>query len=103
MIEKRGDQVKQLLDNGKRVVMWGAGARGVTILNVLKDPRIEYAVDINPRKQGKYVPGTGQKIVDPKFLLDFKPDYIILANPAYENEIKQIVCNLEIKTEYILI
>ena len=103
MIEKRGGQVKQLLNNGKRVVMWGAGARGVTILNVLKDPRIEYAVDINPRKQGKYVPGTGQKIVEPKFLLDYKPDYIILANPSYENEIKQIVSNLEIKTEYILI
>ena len=101
MIEKDGGRVNQLLSKGKRIVMWGAGARGVTILNVFKDPRIEYAVDINPRKQGKYVPGTGQKIVEPKFLLKYKPDYIILANPAYKNEISQIVSDLKIETEFI--
>jgi hypothetical protein len=102
-IEKYNSRVKQLLNKGKRVVIWGAGARGVTLLNILKDPRIEYAVDINPRKQGKYVPGTGQRIVEPKFLLKHQPDYIILANPAYENEIRQIISNLEIMTEFILI
>jgi hypothetical protein len=103
MIKKYSGRVKQLLNKRKRVVMWGAGARGVTLLNILKDPRIEYAVDINPLKQGKYVPGTGQKIVDPKFLLDYQPDHIILANPAYENEIKQIINRLQIKTEFVLI
>jgi hypothetical protein len=102
-IEKYNSRVKQLLNKGKRVVMWGAGARGVTFLNILKDPRIEYAIDINPRKQGMYVPGTGQKIVEPRLLFDHQPDYIILANPAYENEIRQIISNLEIKTEFILI
>jgi len=102
-IEKYSSRVKQLLNKGKRVVIWGAGARGVTFLNMLKDPRIEYAVDMNPRKQGMYVPGTGQKIVEPRFLFDHQPDYVVLANPAYENEIRQIVSSLEIKTEFILI
>jgi hypothetical protein len=101
MIEKYSGRVKQLLNKGKRVVIWGAGARGVTLLNILKDPRIEYAVDINPHKQGKFVPGTGQKIVEPKFLRKHQPDYIILANPAYENEIRLIIRNLEIKAEFI--
>jgi hypothetical protein len=49
------------------------------------------------------VPGTGQRIVEPKFLLDYQPDYIILANPAYENEIRQIISRLQIKTRFILI
>lgn len=102
-IEKYSSRVRQLLNKGKRVVLWGAGARGVTLLNILKDPRIEYAVDINPRKQGKYVPGTGQKIVEPKFLLKHQPDYIILANPAYEDEIRQIISKLQIKTKFIII
>jgi hypothetical protein len=102
-IEEYSSRVKQLLNKGKRVVLWGAGARGVTLLNILKDPRIEYAIDINPRKQGKYVPGTGQKIVEPKFLLDYQPDYIILANPAYENEIRQIINRLQINPRFILI
>ena len=82
-------------------MMWGAGARGVTLLNILNDSRIQYAVDINPNKQGKYVPGTGQKIVEPKSLLKLKPDYIILANPTYQNEINQIIRNLEMDTEFI--
>ena len=102
-IEKYSSRVKQLLNKGKRLVIWGAGARGVTLLNILKDPRIEYAVDINPHKQGKYVPGTGQKIVAPKFLRDYQPDYIVLANPAYEKEIREIVNSLEIETKFITI
>jgi hypothetical protein len=102
-IEKHTCRVKQSLDKGKRVVMWGAGSRGVTFLNILKDPRIEYAVDMNPRKQGMYVPGTGQKIVEPRFLLDHQPDYVILANSAYENEIREIIGNLGIKAEFILV
>jgi hypothetical protein len=102
-IEKYRSNVSQLLDEGKRVVVWGAGARGVTLLNVLRDPRIEYAVDLNPRKQGKYVPGTGQKIVPPEFLLDDTPDYIILANPAYKDEISHIVGGLGITPDFILI
>ena len=100
-MKKYRSRIKLLLDKGKRVMIWGAGARGVTFLNILKDPRIDYAVDINPRKQGMYVPGTGQEIVKPGFLLECKPDYIILANPAYENEIRQIINNLKIETEII--
>ena len=102
-IEKYRSRVKQLLNAGKRVVMWGAGARGTTFLNILNDSRIEYAVDMNPRKQGMYIPGAGQKIVEPRFLLDQQPDYVILANPAYETEIRHIISNLEIETEFILI
>jgi hypothetical protein len=103
IIERHNNRIKKLLNKGKRLIMWGAGARGVTLLNIIKDRRIEYAVDINPRKQGMYIPGTGQSIVDANFLIEYKPDYIIVANPAYENEIRQIISNLEIKTEFILI
>jgi hypothetical protein len=102
-IEKHSSRIKQLVNKGKRVVLCGAGARSVTFLNVLKNPRIEYAVDINPRKRGLYVPGTGQKTVEPRFLLDHQPEYIILANPTYENEIRYIISDLETKTEFILI
>jgi hypothetical protein len=103
ILENLMQRVKGLLNKGKRVILWGAGSRGVTILNIIKDSRIEYAVDINPRKQGKYMPGTGQSIVAPNFLVDYKPDYVIIANPAYENEIRQTIGNLRIEPEFILI
>ncbi|MGD0644273.1 MAG: class I SAM-dependent methyltransferase [Candidatus Bathyarchaeia archaeon] len=102
-IRKRSQQLTKLLDKGNRIVIWGAGARGVTFLNILKDQRIKYAVDINPHKHGMYVPGTGQKIVVPEFLLDYRPDFIILANPAYKKEIELLVDSLGIVARYLLI
>jgi hypothetical protein len=101
-VERRKTAITKLLNQGKRIAIWGAGARGVTFLNIINDPRIEFAVDINPRKNGKYIPGTGQKIVAPEFLLDYRPDFIILANPAYGKEIKRLMDSLGIVTRYLL-
>jgi cyclopropane fatty-acyl-phospholipid synthase-like methyltransferase len=72
---------------GRKAVVWGAGAKATTFLNVLRPRTIEYAVDVNPRKQGKYVIGTGQSIVQPEFLRDYAPDDIICMNPNYLDEI----------------
>jgi len=100
-INKCSQKLTKLLDEGNRIVIWGAGARGVTFLNILKDQRIKYTVDINPRKQGMYIPGTGQKIVNPTFLAEYKPDFVLLANPAYKQEIQWILDDLKIKTKFI--
>jgi len=102
-IQERSEQITKLLDKGNRMAIWGAGARGVTFLNIFKDPRIEYAVDINPHKCGMYIPGTGQKIVAPEFMAEYKPDYIILANPAYEKEIEHILADMKIDVRFISI
>jgi hypothetical protein len=100
-IKRLSKQLKKLLDERNRIVIWGVGARGVTILNILKDQRIEYAVDINPRKQGMYVPGTGQQIVKPEFLSDYKPQCILLSNEPYEAEIKKTLDELGIKARFL--
>ncbi|GAI53696.1 unnamed protein product, partial [marine sediment metagenome] len=86
----------------RRAVVWGGGARGVTFLNTLKTrDRIEYVVDINPRKQGRYVPGTGQQIVPPEFLRDYQPDVVIVMNPIYKKEIQQTIEELGLATEFM--
>ena len=60
--------------SGIKPVVWGAGSKGVTFLNVLKsDGAIDYLVDINPYKQGLYVPGTGQQVVSPDMLAEIWP------------------------------
>lgn len=84
-----------------RVVVWGSGSKGVTFLNALK-PNIEYVVDINLRKQGKFVAGTGQQIVSPEFLGTYKPDLVIVMNPIYEKEIRYILSRRELGAEVIL-
>lgn len=75
---------------GKRTVIWGGGSKGVTFLNALQTrDLIAYVVDVNPRKTGMFVAGTGQEIVMPDFLSDYRPDVVLVMNPLYVQEIRQ--------------
>jgi 2-polyprenyl-3-methyl-5-hydroxy-6-metoxy-1,4-benzoquinol methylase len=86
--------------NGQRCVIWGAGAKGVALLNSLSlnIDIIPYVVDINHNKQNRYIPGTGQKIVNPEFLKIYKPDTVFIMNPNYHEEISQIINSLGLST-----
>ena len=96
------NKLSEIANNNQRVVLWGAGSKGVTFLNIFRDEKqIEYVVDINPNKVGKYIPGTGQQIVAPKFLLDYQPDLIIVMNPIYESEICKMLENIGIVSKLI--
>lgn len=101
-IEVWQHEFEQIKKSGKKAVVWGAGARGVTFLNTLGDQTaVEYVVDINPRKQGKYVAGTGQKIVPPEFLKDYQPDVVILMNPNYASEIEAQIADLGLEPTFL--
>jgi SAM-dependent methyltransferase len=98
------EKLAQIVQQGKKAVAWGAGSKGVTFLNLLKENNtIEYIVDLNPRKQGKYVAGSGQQIIAPEFLSEYQPDLIIIMNPIYEQEIRQKVTNLGLNPEFLLV
>jgi len=95
-------RLKQMEQAGQRAVVWGAGARGVSFLNMLKiQDQIKYVVDINPRKQGMYMAGTGQQIVSPEFLRDYQLDVVIVINPLYESEIQQLVKGLDLTPQFL--
>jgi len=89
------EDLDQLCEIGMRVVVWGAGSKGVMFLNALNaQDGIAYVVDINPRKRGMYVAGTGQMILPPRALVSYRPDVVIVMNPAYETEIRQTLREL---------
>ncbi|MBW2991931.1 methyltransferase domain-containing protein, partial [Candidatus Woesearchaeota archaeon] len=92
---------KNKLKNLKKTVLWGAGARGLSFLNAVKPEEIQYIVDINPNKQGKYIAGTGQKIIGPDFLKGYRPDKIIIMNPVYKEEIQKTLDKLKIDAEIL--
>jgi 2-polyprenyl-3-methyl-5-hydroxy-6-metoxy-1,4-benzoquinol methylase len=94
-------KLEQIKRRGQRAIVWGTGSKGVTFLNTFKNSQVEYAVDINPRKQGMYVAGTGQQIVPPKFLRDYQPDIIIVMNPVYMREIQQLTKKLRLATKFM--
>lgn len=84
------ERLRDLQQAGRRAVIWGGGSKGVTFLNVLgRESGIDYVVDINPHKQGKYVAGTGQRVVSPEFLRELRPTDVIVMNPIYESEIAE--------------
>jgi hypothetical protein len=81
------------LARGGGCLVWGAGAKGVTFLNVLGlDPdTVPAVVDLNPGKQGRFVPGTGQPIIAPSDIRRHRAGSILVMNPNYLDEIRTLV------------
>ena len=89
---------------GKRVVLWGAGAKGAMFLNAFRDVgSLEYIVDVNPHKHGLFVPGTGQEVVSPEFLKGYRPDVLLIVNANYREEIARKVSELGLTPEILAI
>ena len=78
---------------GRRLVLWGAGAKGVTFANQVdpKGENIACVVDINPQKQGRFLPGTGHAIVPPAALSELGDATVLVLNPNYLEEIRRTV------------
>ncbi len=87
---------KELQSSNAKVVLWGAGSKGVTFLNGVSCDSVKYIVDLNPNKQGKFIPGTGQQVIGPEQLTHVKPDQVIIMNPIYQQEIETMLSELGI-------
>jgi SAM-dependent methyltransferase len=89
--------LKKQMELGKKVILWGAGSKGIALLNQLPDQGgIQYVVDINPEKQGKFIPGSGQMVVPPEFLTTLRPDIVLIMNSMYQNEIQDCLNGLNV-------
>jgi SAM-dependent methyltransferase len=76
-------------DAGKRVAGYGAPGKGNTLLNYcgVRSDFLEYTVDRNPYKHGKYLPGTHIPIFAPEKLDETRPDYILILPWNLKDEI----------------
>ncbi|MEJ5865537.1 class I SAM-dependent methyltransferase [Pseudomonas farsensis] len=65
---------------GKRVVGYGAAAKGNTLLNYagVKADLLAWVADANPHKQGKFLPGSRIPVVAPERLAEEQPDYVLV-------------------------
>jgi SAM-dependent methyltransferase len=92
-VKKIKEDLKQTIQSlkiqGKRVVGYGAPAKGNTLLSFLElGPEIiEYLVDRSPLKQGRYTPGMHIPVVAPERLLRDQPDYVLLLAWNFAEEI----------------
>lgn len=87
---------------GQRIIIWGSGSKAVSFLSTLcVDDLIEYAVDVNPHRQGYFMPGGGQRILAPEELRSLKPDYVVVMNPIYFDEIREMLADLHLFPELV--
>ncbi|ABW10248.1 C-methyltransferase [Parafrankia sp. EAN1pec] len=72
--------LRSLKAEGKSIAAYGAAAKGATLLNStgIDHTLIDFVVDRNVHKQGKYIPGARIPILDPAVLLERQPDYLLL-------------------------
>jgi C-methyltransferase C-terminal domain/Putative zinc binding domain/Methyltransferase domain len=86
------DLLQFLIDakrEGKSVVAYGAPGKGNTLLNYcgIRQDLVDFAVDRNPHKHGKFTPGTHIPIRHPSALEEEKPDYVLILPWNLANEI----------------
>jgi len=96
---KQVEETKQKLYNflaekkqfGKSIVAYGAPAKGNTLLNYcnIGTDLIDYTVDLNPCKQGCYLPGTHIPVFHPDKIKETKPDYLLILPWNIKNEIME--------------
>ena len=97
------ERIGKYRQDGKRVVIWGAGSKGVAFLTTLGlgEDAVELAVDINPHRRGQFMATTGQEIVGPEQLTERTPDVVIVMNPIYKEEIEADLKKLGLSPEVL--
>jgi len=81
-------RLRQLHQAGHKTVLWGGGSKAVAFLTTLGlDDEIGYTVDLNPRRAGTFIAGTGHAILAPEALQDDPPDTVVVLSPIYLPEI----------------
>jgi len=83
--------LKEQKNNGKKIGAYGAAAKGNTLLNYAKIDKnlIPYVCDAAPSKQGKFLPGSHIPIHHPDYLMESKPDWLVIIPWNLEKEITE--------------
>lgn len=97
--QQRADQIKNDLlafliekkRHGKKVVAYGAAAKGNTLLNYagIKPDLLPFVCDAAAAKQGKFMPGSHIPILPPEYVVSEKPDYLLILPWNLAGEIQQ--------------
>lgn len=72
------------------VALWGAASKAVAFSGLVGAAGLACAIDINPLKQGNFLPGSALHIVSPNRAASLGLRNIIVMNPVYIDEIRRM-------------
>jgi 2-polyprenyl-3-methyl-5-hydroxy-6-metoxy-1,4-benzoquinol methylase len=88
----------------RRLVLWGGGSKTVAFLTILGIGTSDvHIVDKNPFKQGRYLPGSGHRVMAPRELVETPPDIVVAMNPVYRLEIQKDLAALGLSPTVIVV
>jgi len=83
------EMLQGLKAQGKKIAAYGAAAKGSTLINYvgIGQDLVDFVVDRNVHKQGKYMPGKHYPIFPTETLIEERPDYVLLLSWNFADEI----------------
>lgn len=98
-------RLKSMIHFRNKIWGFGAAAKGCVFLNSIgiEDHHIPYVIDDTDLKQGKYIPGTGIKIVDRNILKTEQPHYILILAHNFKDYIMQSLKEYGYKGKFIVL
>ncbi|MGK7910799.1 MAG: methyltransferase domain-containing protein [Synechococcus sp.] len=101
-LDRWKNSLEEMHADNQKVVVWGSGSKCVAFLTTLDTiDKIQFVIDINPHRHGKYIPGVGKQIMPPEFLKEYQPDRVILMNSIYFDEVNEMIEEMGVTTEII--
>ncbi len=104
---KNKEEYNNIINSGENICVWGASGKGVIFLSELVDDmlkRIKYAIDINPKKQGKFLPLSAKRVYPPEKLKQIEGTIsVLIMNEMYEREICQNLDNMGVDAQTFVI
>ena len=98
------EHLAEAAGEGRRVVGYGAPTRAVTLLNAagITARDLPYTVDRSSAKHGRYLPGTGIPIRDPRALVDDPPDELLILTWDLADEVVAQLGELAGRTRFVV-
>ncbi|MDA9732549.1 methyltransferase domain-containing protein [Acidimicrobiaceae bacterium] len=74
------ENINNLKKSGKKIIFYGAPAKATTLLNYygINSKLVQFTIEDNPLKVGKYIPNTNIEIIDKERAIKLDPDVIIV-------------------------
>ena len=83
-----------------KVALWGGGSKAVAFLSATGlTESVHAAIDINPRKAGTFLAGSGVQVVTPQQAAGMDLRHVLLLNPAYRGEVSRMMAGLYMRAK----